>query len=269
MNLGPWLTIVTVVRNDASGLADTARSVARQQLAGIEHLVIDGASTDETRDVLAGLSAVAGVRVISEPDRGIYDAMNKGWRGAKGFWVQYLNAGDVYATDSELEWVRARLAAQPGEWLRTRVRFVDARGEQTRPLGESRIDDRFWWGWQTTLHQGAFMSRELPQRLGGFDDQMRVQGDFDLMLRGLESGCRPVVDDRVTVDVDASGVSTTMWRVGFGEMHQSRSRGRGPVARAVSHADHAVHVGVVAGRRTARRALERVLGADRVSRLRR
>lgn len=270
LNEGPWLTIVTVVRNDAAGLTDTARSIARQRVdPGVEHLVVDGASTDDTRTVLKRLSSVAGVRVVSEPDGGIYDAMNKGWRGARGFWIQYLNAGDVYASDTELAWVRARLAAHPAEWLRTRVRFVNSAGQQTRPVGSSRIDANFWWGWQTTLHQGAFMSRDLLQRLGGFDDRTRVQGDFDLMLRAVRSGCRPWVEDRVTVDVDASGVSTQLWRVGFGEMHRARCRGRGRLVSMASSLDHGVHLGVVAGRRSARRGLEWALGPERVSQLRR
>lgn len=267
-----WLTVVTVVRNDAAGLAATSDSVAAQDLTGVRHLVIDGASTDSTRDILAGIATRASTRVVSEPDRGIYDAMNKGWRlagegMAPSGYVQYLNAGDVYATAEELAWVRRRIAANPA-WLRTRVRFIDDAGAQTRPVGNSRIDDRFWWGWQTTLHQGAFMTRELLAAMSGFDDGMKVQGDFDLMLRVLESGTRPLVDDRVTVDVDASGVSTQLWRTGFREMHHSRSRGRAVPRRVVSRLDLAAHIGVVGGKRVARRSLEALLGPERVSRLR-
>lgn len=265
---GSWLTIATVVRNDAAGLAATVRSVRRQDLRGVEHLIIDGASTDATREVLTGLRDTPGVRVISEADKGIYDAMNKGWRHADGFWIQYLNAGDVYSDDDQVTWVRERLAAQPARWLRTRVRFVDARGAQTRPLGDAHIDRSFWWGWQTTLHQGAFMTRDLLADLGGFDDSLRIQADYDLMRRAVEGGCVPLVDDHVTVDVDASGVSTLLWRVGFGEMHRSRSKGRAAPVRLASAADYGVHVSVVAGRRTARRALEKLLGAQRLSELR-
>lgn len=269
VNESPWLTIVTVVRNDAAGLAATARSITAQlSVPGVEYLVIDGASDDETRDVLDELATHGHARVVSEPDRGIYDAMNKGWRAARGFWVQYLNAGDVYASNEEVRWLRTHLAMYPAEWLRTRVRFVDDSGEPSRPLGSARINEQFWWGWQTTLHQGAFMSRDLLSRLGGFDDRTRVQGDFDLMLRALQSGCQPLVDDRVTVNVDASGVSTQLWQVGFREMHRSRSRGRGWLVRAASSVDLGVHVGVVAGRRSARRGLERALGKERVNRLR-
>lgn len=267
MSGGAWLTVVTVVRNDALGLAATADSVATQDLDGVTHLVVDGASTDATREVLAGLASRPATRIVSESDRGIYDAMNKGWRLADDGYVQYLNAGDVYASSGELAWVRSRVAQTP-HWLRTRVRFVDGSGAQTRPVGSAHIDDRFWWGWQTTLHQGAFMTRELLAELSGFDDRMRVQGDFDLMLRAWERGIRPGVDDRVTVDVDASGVSTQLWRVGFQEMHVSRSRGRSGARRAVSRLDLAAHVGVVGGKRLARRSLEAVLGADRVSQLR-
>ncbi len=266
MDRDVWLTVVTVVRNDAGGLRVTGDSVARQDRAGVEHLIVDGASSDDTRGVLREMEADS--RIVSEPDAGIYDAMNKGWRLARGRYVQYLNAGDVYATPEELAWVRQQVGSAGPAWLRTRVRFVDAAGNPTRPVGSSAIDDHFWWGWQTTLHQGAFMTRDLLQGLGGFDPHMRVQGDFDLMLRALQAGVIPLRRDRVTGAVDASGVSPRLWRVGYGEMHRARTREVSAARRLASRIDLGAHLGVVTARRGARRSLEAVLGADRVTRLR-
>lgn len=257
-----------MVRNDPAGLAATVASVQEQDLVGVEHLIVDGASTDATRAVLDTATGGPGTRVISEPDRGIYDAMNKGWRRAGGFWVQYLNAGDTFRSRGEVSWVRGTLTARSAQWLRTRVRFVDQEGRQTRPLASPHIDAGFWWGWQATLHQGAFMSVDLLRELGGFDADLRIQADFDLMLRAVQVGCRPLVSDHVTVDVDASGVSTALWRVGYGEMHQSRSAGRPLPVRAVSAVDYLGHVGTVASKRAARRTLEQVLGPERFIRLR-
>lgn len=264
----PWLTIVTIVRNDAAGLAATLRSVAEQRTPGVEHLIIDGASTDATADVLAEVRARGGARVVSEPDSGIYNAMNKGLGLSRGAYVQYLNAGDVFCSPYELSWVVVRLTEGPCEWLRTQVRFVDDLGHQTRPLGATRIDRNFWWGWQTTLHQGAFMTRELLTGLGGFDESFRVIGDYDLMRRAVQAGVVPRSIDRVTVDVDASGVSTQMWRHGFREMHRSRSAGHAAPVRWVSAAEVAGHIGIVAGKRTARSVAERALGDQLVNRLR-
>ena len=268
MGSDPWLSIVTIVRNDAVGLAATLRSVSEQRTPGVEHLVIDGASTDETVQVLHRARERGESRVVSEPDTGIYNAMNKGLALSQGAYVQYLNAGDVFCSSQELSWVAQRLSEGPCEWLRTQVRFVDEAGHQTRPLGATRIDRHFWWGWQTTLHQGAFMTRDLLAGLGGFDESFRVIGDYDLMRRAVEAGVTPRCIDRVTVDVDASGVSTQMWRHGFREMHRSRSAGHAAAVRWVSAAEVSSHIGIVAGKRALRSVAERVLGEQAVKRLR-
>lgn len=264
----PWLTVVTVVRNDAPGLAATLSSVAGQHVPGVAHLIIDGASTDETAEVLERAGRQKSTSVVSEPDAGIYNAMNKGLALSRGPYIQYLNAGDVFSSPHELAWVAERLNEGPCEWLRTQVRFVDESGRQTRPLGSTRIDRHFWWGWQTTLHQGAFMTRELLTRLGGFDESFRVVGDFDVMRRAVEVGVVPRCIDRVTVDVDASGVSTQLWRHGFREMHRSRSRGHSAAIRWVSAVEVSSHIGIVAGKRAARSVAEHLLGEQVVKRMR-
>lgn len=270
MTSQPWLTVVTVVRNDRAGLAATTASVARQAVSGFEHLVVDGASHDGTTELARGLADESGLmRVVSEPDGGIYDAMNKGWRWARGQAVHFLNAGDVYRTDRELAAVRQRLATTPTPWLRTQVQFVDGSGAPSRPVAPVRISSRtFRWGWQPVAHQGAFMTRSLLADLGGFATQFGIVADFDLMRRALAAGVEPIVWDRVTVAVDDSGVSTKRYVRGFAEMHRSRSVGRSPALQAVSLADAVTHVAVVAGRRGARGAAERALGVQRVRRMR-
>jgi glycosyltransferase involved in cell wall biosynthesis len=265
----PWLTVVTVVRNDRQALLDTMASVAGQGAADVEHLIIDGASDDGTRE--AALSAARGnerIAVVSEPDDGIYDAMNKGIRLARGRLLQYLNAGDVYAGAGELAWVRARIS--PGvDWLRTRVRFVDSAGRPTRPLAASRIDPAgFHGGRQDVFHQGAFMSRRLLTDMNGFDTRFRVVADYDLTRRVLRAGVVPHVDDRVTVLVDASGVSTQQWRRSLWEMHSSRSQGAGVLHRSTSYADTLMRVVEVGARRGLRVAVQSWLGEERTSRLR-
>lgn len=290
MSEPPWLTVVTVVRNDRAGLAATAASLAEQAIAGVEHLVVDGASTDGTTQLARELargsirspSGVAGagqaqrsahlcgVRVVSEPDNGIYDAMNKGWHLARGQVVHFLNAGDVYRSDSEIRAVRQKLAADPTAWLRTRVQFVDVSGAPSRPLASVTVSPGgFWWGWQPVAHQGAFMARALLAELGGFDTSLRIVADYDLMRRALALGVRPLTWDRVTVAVDDAGVSTQRYVQGFAEMHHARSAGRRPALRLLSGADALAHIAVVAGRRGTRVAAERCLGVQRVRRWRR
>ena len=96
------ITIITVVKNDPSGLTDTINSVSSQSYSNIEHIVIDGNSSDGTLDVIKAHSASINLWV-SEPDGGIYDAMNKGIRLANGMWVNFLNSGDTFFENCTLE----------------------------------------------------------------------------------------------------------------------------------------------------------------------
>ncbi len=91
----PLVTVVTVCRNNKLQLKKTITSVKSQDYQAIDYLIIDGASTDGTKELL---SATTGIRWISEPDNGIYNAMNKGIRMTKGEWVIFMNAGDTFAS---------------------------------------------------------------------------------------------------------------------------------------------------------------------------
>ena len=99
----PLVSIITVCRNANQALCQTARSVLDQKDCPIEYIIVDGASTDGTMDTLRQLErecAERGIamRWVSEPDRGIYDAMNKGCRMACGQWLNFMNAGDTFVS---------------------------------------------------------------------------------------------------------------------------------------------------------------------------
>src|SRR5512145_2921227 len=106
--MAPTLSIVTVCRNDRPGLERTLASIRCQRWPDFELELVDGASTDGTADVVRALPD-AWIHATSEPDRGIYDAQNKGWRRARGTWCLFLNAGDTLAADDVL----ARVFAAP------------------------------------------------------------------------------------------------------------------------------------------------------------
>ena len=93
---GPVLSVITVVRNDPCGLRRTAESMAEQGASRFEWIVIDGDSTDETKDVLDSIHDQAKI-VLSEPDTGIFNAMNKGVGLSLGRYINFMNAGDVFA----------------------------------------------------------------------------------------------------------------------------------------------------------------------------
>lgn len=266
----PWLTVVTVVRNDPAALRRTLASVAAQDTSLLEHLIIDGASTDDTGEIArAAVSTSPWVRLRSAPDTGIYNAMNHGIRLARGHHLLFLNAGDDFTTDDEVAAITADWRRVGYEWGRYRARFVDVHRAATRPLASAELDvAQFLRGTQERYHQGAVMSRGLLGELGGFDERYRIVADFDLMRRALLAGHRPWVSERIITDYDASGLSAVAWRDSLWEEHLVRSRGASSAAAWRSASLLAGRTAVIAGKRAARSGAERLLGDARVSRIR-
>ena len=208
------ISVITVCFNSAQTIESTLDSVASQTDVVVEHIVVDGASTDHTATILqAHLHQLA--QVISEPDRGIYDAMNKGVRVATGDVIGFLNADDVYAHQNVLAEVarimkRERLDAlfgdveffRPENYSRTLRRYSSAR---FRP-------DRIGWGWMPA-HPALFVRREVFQRVGVFRTDYRIAGDFEFVARAFGSkALRYRHLPEVLVRMRTGGISTGGWR---------------------------------------------------------
>jgi len=108
------ISIITATYNSGATLRDTMESVLRQTYTQIEHIIVDGASTDNTMDIVRELEPLyqGRLRYVSEPDRGIYDAMNKGIAMATGDIIGILNSDDFFTTDSIVATLAAELADQ-------------------------------------------------------------------------------------------------------------------------------------------------------------
>jgi glycosyltransferase involved in cell wall biosynthesis len=208
------MTVITVTRNSATTLPDTLRSVAGQSLARVEHIVIDGASSDATAEVI-NLHGAHVAKLLSEPDCGIYDAMNKGLRLATGDVVGFLNADDRYINSGVLERVATLMSEEGLDVLFGDVVFF--RGDDTQSIVRRYRSDRFHpgrlaWGWMPA-HPAFFMRREIYQRIGSFRTDYRIAGDFEMMTRIFQ-------DDRlrfryvpeILVMMRSGGVSNAGWR---------------------------------------------------------
>jgi len=172
----PVISVVTVVRNDAEGFCKTARSVAGQQYPALEFIVIDGGSTDGTPEVI-GLFAGMIHSQISEPDGGIYDAMNKGIRLAGGEWIIFLNAGDVFADPGALAKIffDDRAAAD--------VIFGDSIADygSFRVMRRAGAEDDLWRG-MPFCHQ-AMLFRTALLRQKGYSTAYTLAADYEMVYR--------------------------------------------------------------------------------------
>jgi len=180
------ISIVTVAYNSGATIADTLRSVAVQTHPDIEHIVIDGASTDDTLAIVRA----HGPRVatlISEPDGGIYDAMNKGLALVNGDFVGFLNADDMLASPNVVASIAAAAAAPDmgavcGDLIYVRKDQPDAVVRYWRCGAFSRSGLRYGW---MPPHPTLYLRRNLLARLGRFDTRLRIAADYDFMLRYL------------------------------------------------------------------------------------
>jgi glycosyltransferase involved in cell wall biosynthesis len=180
------ISVITVAYNAAATIEDTIRSVAAQCHPHVEHIVVDGASTDGTTQILESHRGQL-ARIISEPDRGIYDAMNKGIGAATGDVIGFLNADDVFADGRVLSRI-ADAFGDPGmEACYADLIFVDS-SDRRKVLRYWRSQPYrkglFETGWMPA-HPTFYARREVYERFGGFDLDYKRQADFELTMRFL------------------------------------------------------------------------------------
>ncbi len=196
----PRITIITPVLNRADMIADALESVSRQGYPEVEHIVIDGGSTDGTLDILR---KAPGIHWISEPDRGLYDAINKGIRMASGEIIGHVNSDDLLLPGA--------LAAVADGFLSDRaapsvcggveiVRLLPEGGTQKIRTYRSERIKRLDWHSVTLgvpITNARFFRRSWYRHAGVYDLRYRLASDRDFLIRALILGMRTVPLERV------------------------------------------------------------------------
>ena len=207
-------SIITVCYNSAQTIEDTLRSVAAQAWPDIEHIIVDGASKDGTLGIIERYRQSIS-RVISEPDHGIYDAMNKGVHAATGDVIGFLNADDFYAHADVLGDVAKLMNREHLDALFGNVEFF--RPEKptlaVRRYSSARFrPERIAWGLMPA-HPALFLRREVFQRVGPFRTDYRIAGDFEFIARAFgKNTLRYRHLPEVLVRMRTGGISTGGWR---------------------------------------------------------
>jgi glycosyltransferase involved in cell wall biosynthesis len=208
------VSIITAVYNGAQTIAATLDSVARQDHADIEHIVIDGASSDATLEIIrAHRPAVA--RVISEPDTGVYDAFNKGLRAASGEAIAYLNCGDTYSSSASVSTMVSELSRGETQAVFGDVWIVDAMDSSriVRRYSSRRFTpQRMRWGIMPA-HPTLLLRRGVYQAAGEYDPQFKIAGDYEYCLRVFVLRATPYrYISEALVRMPAGGLSNRGWR---------------------------------------------------------
>lgn len=208
------LTIITINRNNAAGLERTMQSVATQTRTDFEYVVVDGASTDGSQGVIQKLAPTFSDRIqwISEPDAGIYSAMNKGIRMATGDYVQFLNSGDCLASKDVVE--RMYCALEQNGY----PNILYGNMLKAMPDGRTRRD-RCFAGKPITLkgfirgslnHSPAYIKKSLFEKYGLYDESLKIVSDWKWYLQSIVLGGETLVYADIDVTrFDMTGISET------------------------------------------------------------
>lgn len=221
----PVISVITVVYNSATTIEDTLLSVASQNYPCVEHIIIDGASTDGTLQIIRRYQERL-ARVVSEADDGIYAAMNKGLALASGEIIGFLNADDLYA-DAEVLSDIARAFADPAvEACYGDLVYVDS-SDLSRVVrywkSQPYRDGLFENGWMPA-HPTFYVRKWVYDQYGGFDLAYRRQSDFELTMRFLAvHKIKSAYIPKILVRMRSGGASRGLWHILEGNIESYRA----------------------------------------------
>lgn len=204
------ISVITAAFRAGETIGDTLRSVAAQSWPDVEHIVVDGGSTDATRALVEQYLRTGG-SFTSEPDEGLYDAMNKGIDRATGDVIGILNADDVYAGPDSLAHVAEAFRAGGADAVLGDIGFFRPHApERTfRRYNSGRFrPERLGWGWMPA-HPAMFLTRSAYARTGRYRTDYRIAADFEFIARAFgKLGLTYTYLPEIVVRMRSGGVST-------------------------------------------------------------
>ncbi|MBD2704530.1 glycosyltransferase [Spirosoma sp. BT702] len=205
------VSIITVVYNGADHIRDCIESIVNQTHPDIEYIIVDGKSTDGTVEIVQSYGTKV-ARFVSEPDKGLYDAMNKGIRMATGEVIGLLNADDFYRHNRVIENMVATFERTGSDGVYGDMLYVDR--DDTRKLKRYwrsgwYTDNAFKWGWMPG-HLSFFAKRWMYEQYGLFRTDMKSAADYELLLRFIHKNkAKLAYMDEVTIVMRDGGVSNS------------------------------------------------------------
>ena len=210
----PKLSVITVVFNGERHLEETIVSVVGQGYQNLEYIIIDGGSTDRTVDIIKKYDKDISYW-SSEPDKGIYDAMNKGLGVATGDYVAFMNADDWYEPRA-FQAVADAITQSGAAFVTAKIRIINEQ-DQTQVIRESTFDE---YG-KNIHHQTCFIDLSIHKQFL-YDTQYRLAADRDLIVRLLQSGISTHFLDKVIANFREGGLGSDMLQYQKELFHSNR-----------------------------------------------
>lgn len=205
--MNPKISIITVNYNDKAGLQKTIKSVAEQSFKDFEFFVMDGGSTDGSKELLEENAALF-TRWLSEPDRGIYHAMNKGIKMAKGEYLLFLNSGDSLYHSEVLAQVDQEITGEHGIYYGDII--YDEISKQTVRTFPDRLTFGFFYE-HNLSHQASFIKRTLFDEFFYYNESFKIVSDWEFFIYAI---CKKDVPyqhiNNILTNYDATGLSSNV-----------------------------------------------------------
>lgn len=232
----PLFSIITATYSAGATIERTLESIDSQTFTDFEHIIVDGASTDNTLDI-AGAHSNGRRRLISEPDKGLYDAMNKGMGLTTGRYLIFLNAGDKFHNADTLRTIADAIAANDGPGIvYGQTNIVDNDGRYLGPrhlTAPETLTFKSFANGMLVCHQAFIARREIA---GYYDMSYRFSADYEWCIRCLQRSCKNTgLGDTVLIDYLNEGVTTRNHRSSLCERFRIMSHYYGLFPTAVRH----------------------------------
>ncbi len=201
------ISIITITYNSAKSLPRALESVRSQTYGDIEHIIVDGASTDGTKELIEAYAAAhKNVHWISEPDKGIYNALNKGIHMATGDVIGFLHSDDKFYSQDTIAHIAAAFASSKADVVYGDLEYC--KGEKvTRSWKSNTFNPRsLKYGWMPP-HPTMYVRREVYKQVGEYDSWFRISADYDMILRIFTAGYKTHYIPQVLVSMETGGAS--------------------------------------------------------------
>lgn len=203
------ITLITVCFNSEKTIKDTLESVLKQTYKDYEYLIVDGKSKDNTLDIIKEYEPKFKGRLkwISEKDKGLYDAMNKGIKLSTGDVIGILNSDDIFASDNVLKTIANAFKKKKCDASYSDLVFMD---EETMKIPERYFISKtgnYKLGWHPP-HPTLYVKKEIYDKFGLYNQDYRIAADYDFMLRIMKNNVKMTYIPEVLIHMRSGGVST-------------------------------------------------------------
>ncbi|MDO9231857.1 MAG: glycosyltransferase family 2 protein [bacterium] len=215
----PLISVITATYNSGASLDKTIISVLKQSYEDIEHIIIDGGSKDNTLEVLKKYENNSKVRWISESDKGISDAFNKGLEMAQGEYINFQGAGDCFAESNVIEKIMQEIDLEKDMLICGRIKRVTKTGElkYISPLDFKKWKLIYKMG---LPHQALFTNKRFFQQFGNFDLDCKYAMDYDLLLRAYLTFPEVILKDIIVSEWEEGGIGQGNTTAVLNEYHR-------------------------------------------------